>query len=82
MLTTLKECCAAGHLAELGFGPSAALWPAVLVAAYKATLKKLRLVDRVDPITQMVANKIVELGQCGLRNADQLSALAISEMGL
>jgi hypothetical protein len=61
------------------FGPDEI---AVLVAAYEVTLKKLGLVDRDDPITQMVARKIIELGQRGVRDPEQLSALAMSEMGL
>jgi hypothetical protein len=61
------------------FGPEEI---AVLVAAHEATLKKLRLVDRDDPITQIVAKKIIELGQRGVRDPEQLSALAVSELGL
>jgi hypothetical protein len=35
----------------------------MLVAAYEATLKKLGLVERDDPLTQLVAKKIIELCQ-------------------
>jgi hypothetical protein len=55
---------------------------AVLTDAYERTLKALSLVDRNDPITEMVARKIIELGQRGVREAKQLSALAIKELGL
>ena len=55
---------------------------AVLVAAYGAILKRLHLVERDDPITQMIAKKIIELGERGVSDPDQLVALAISEMGL
>jgi len=55
---------------------------AVLVAAYEASLKKLELVDRDDPITQMIAKKIIEFGQRGVRDPERLSDLAMSEMGL
>jgi hypothetical protein len=61
------------------FGPDEI---AVLVAAYGAILKRLHLVERDDPITQMIAKKIIELGERGVSDPDQLVALAISEMGL
>jgi hypothetical protein len=54
---------------------------AVLTEAYEATLKKLRLVDRSDPITQLIAKKIIEIGQRGFCDPEQLSALAIKELG-
>jgi hypothetical protein len=50
--------------------------------AYERTLKTLSLVDRNDPITEMVAKKIIELGQRGVREPKQLSALAIKELGV
>jgi hypothetical protein len=48
-----------------------------LVTAYEETLKALELSDRSDPITHMVARKIFELGQTGVRDPLQISALAI-----
>jgi hypothetical protein len=44
---------------------------ALLVAGYEATPKKLGLVDRDDPITKILAKKIIELGQRGVRNPKQ-----------
>ena len=55
---------------------------AVLVAAYEQTLLKLDLVDRDDPITQLVAKKIIEIGQTGLKDPAQISARAIEELGI
>ena len=55
---------------------------AVLTDAYERTLRALQLVDRNDPITEMIAKKIIELGQRGVREAKQLSALAIKELGI
>jgi len=52
-----------------------------LVAAYEETLKALELSDRSDPITHMVARKIIELGQTGVRDPLQIAALAIKELG-
>ncbi|HZR72632.1 hypothetical protein [Bradyrhizobium sp.] len=50
--------------------------------AYERTLRALGLVDRNDPITEMVAKKIIELGQRGVREAKELSALAVKELGV
>jgi hypothetical protein len=53
---------------------------AVLTQAYELTLKKLDLVDRSDPITQIVAKKIIEVGQRGVRDPEQLASLALKEL--
>jgi hypothetical protein len=50
--------------------------------AYGATLEKLRLVDHSDPITQLIAKKIIELGQRGVRDPEEISALATKELGV
>ena len=52
-----------------------------LVLAYEETLKALELSDRSDPITNIVARKILELGQTGVRDPLQISALAIKALG-
>jgi hypothetical protein len=52
-----------------------------LVAAYEATLKALGLIDRSDPITELVARKIIEIGQTGVRDPLQISTLAIKALG-
>jgi hypothetical protein len=49
---------------------------AVLTDAYERTLRELRLVDRSDPITQLIAKKIIEVGQRGVRDPEQISELA------
>lgn len=48
-----------------------------LVAAYETTLKALELKSRSDPITEIVAQKIIEIGQTGVRDPRQISNLAI-----
>jgi hypothetical protein len=55
---------------------------AILTDGYDRTLRALCLVDRNDPVTERVAKKIIELGQRGVRDAKQLSALAIKELGV
>jgi len=52
-----------------------------LVTAYEETLKTLGLKDRSDPITQLVARKIFEIGQTGVRDPMQLAQLAIRDLG-
>ncbi len=52
-----------------------------LVAAYERTLKALGLKVRSDPITELVARKIVEIGQTGVRDPRQISQLAIEALG-
>jgi len=61
------------------FGPEEI---STLTDAYERTLRALGLVDRNDPITEMVAKKIIELGQRGVREAKELSALAVKELGV
>jgi hypothetical protein len=51
-----------------------------LVAAYEATLKALDLIDRSDPITELVARKIIEIGQTGVRDPLQISKLAVTDL--
>lgn len=46
---------------------------AVLTNAYERTLRKLSLVDRGDPIAELIAKIVIELGQRGVRDAKQLS---------
>jgi hypothetical protein len=55
---------------------------AVLVAAYQITLKKLSLVERDDPMTQMIAKKIIEVGETGVHDPEDISQLAIKHLGL
>ena len=51
-----------------------------LVLAYEETPKALELSVRSDPITNMVARKIIELGQSGVRDPIQISAMAIKAL--
>ncbi len=52
-----------------------------LVAAYEATLLAFGLIDRTDPITELVALKIIEIGQTGIRDAGEISRLAVKALG-
>jgi hypothetical protein len=48
-----------------------------LVTAYEQALRALDLKERDDPLTQAVAKKIIEIGQGGIREPEQISQLAI-----
>jgi len=50
-----------------------------LVAAYERTLRALHLVDRNDPVTQIVAKKVIEIGERG-GDAVEISRLAVKEL--
>jgi hypothetical protein len=55
---------------------------APLVAAYEDCLRSLKLSDRSDPISEMVAKKIIEIAQTGIRDSGQLGRLALREIGV
>jgi hypothetical protein len=55
---------------------------APLVAAYEECLRTLKLSDRSDPVTGILAKKIIEMAQTGIRDSGQLSRLALEEIGL
>ena len=42
----------------------------LLATAYEDALRALKLNDRDDPITQLVAKRIIEAAQTGLRDPD------------
>jgi len=42
----------------------------------------LSLVDRNDPLTKMIADKIIEIGQGGVRDPAVISAQAIKALGV
>jgi len=53
-----------------------------LSAAYEQTLQVLSLKDRNDPLTEMIAKKIIEIGQTGVKDPAQISELAIKDLGI
>jgi len=50
-------------------------------AAYELTLRALAVKDRDDPITKLIAEKIIQIGQRGVQDPLQISKLAIKELG-
>ena len=49
----------------------------VLTTAFEDTLRALRLADRADPATEIIAKKIIELAQQGERDPVRLRERAI-----
>jgi hypothetical protein len=46
-------------------------------AAFEEALRKLELLDRTDPKAELLARKIIELGQQGERDPARLRELAV-----
>ncbi len=53
----------------------------VISAAYEGVCKTLGLVDRTDPLTQLVAKKILELAERGERDPGRLHGEILKEFG-
>jgi hypothetical protein len=53
-----------------------------LATAYEQALRSIGLVDRNDPLAEMVAKKIIEIGQTGVRDPADITSLAIKELGV
>lgn len=49
-------------------------------AAFSNTCDALGLIERADPITALVAEKIIELAERGLRNPTAIQFMAINEL--
>ncbi len=51
-----------------------------IAVAFDYTLRKLSLVDRNDPICEIVARKIIEIGTNGVTNAVAIAEIAYREL--
>jgi hypothetical protein len=54
----------------------------IIVQAFEHVLRMKRLVDRSDPVVQMVAELMVETARKGERNPARLSEMVLSRMSL
>jgi hypothetical protein len=50
--------------------------------AYTYALRKLHLVDRNDPVAEIVAKKIIEVGARGMSDPEEISKTAVKQLGL
>jgi hypothetical protein len=53
----------------------------VMTTAYEDALRVLQLTNRDDPITETVAQKIIEIAQTGERDPNVISRLARAHLG-
>jgi integrase len=51
-----------------------------LATAYEDALRALRVVNRADPITVVIAKRIIDAAQAGMRDPKELCALAINDL--
>jgi hypothetical protein len=66
-------------LREASFGPDET---ASMSEAYETALKRLGLIDRTDPVTELVAAKIIEIARGGERSAIRICDQALKELGV
>ena len=52
----------------------------IMSAAYEDALRVLKLADRADPITEIVARKIIEVARTGESNRTRLRDKALAEL--
>jgi hypothetical protein len=45
-------------------------------------LRALHLKDRNDPVTEIIAKKIIEIAQTGVKDPAQISQLAMKDLGV
>jgi hypothetical protein len=50
--------------------------------AFTFTLRSLSLVDRNDPICEIVARKVIEIDRAGTHDPDEISRLATKQLGI
>ncbi len=53
-----------------------------IAAAYDDALRKLGLVDRNDPITEIVAKKVVQIARAGTTDRAEICRRVVSELGV
>jgi hypothetical protein len=64
---------------EGAFGPDEI---AAITDAYEAALAVLRLTDRDDPITELIAKAILDIARTGVHDPVQLAERAILSLGI
>jgi hypothetical protein len=67
------------HFSEASFGAADIQRMGV---AYEYALASLRLSDRHDPITEIVAGKIIQIFKAGEHDPKQICARALQELGV
>jgi hypothetical protein len=52
----------------------------ILTQAFDRALRSLSLVDRDDPLTEMVARKIIEIGAATIRDPIEIAKMAVERL--
>jgi hypothetical protein len=63
---------------EASFGPEDT---ARMAEAYEAAFKRIGLVDRTDPLTELIASKIIEIARSGNAPAEMICDQVLKEFG-
>jgi hypothetical protein len=50
--------------------------------AYDLALREIGVKDRDDPLAEIVARKIIEIGQTGIKDPAEISRLAVERLGV
>jgi hypothetical protein len=50
--------------------------------AFSFTLRSLHLVDRNDPLCEIVARKVIEIGTQGIHDPEEISKIASKQLGI
>jgi hypothetical protein len=66
-------------LQHSAFGPEEI---SCMTAAYEECLRVLNLVDRADPITELLAKYVIEVAQTGERDASRICGLTLERLGV
>jgi hypothetical protein len=53
-----------------------------IIKAYKQALHTLCVKERDDPLTELIAKNVIKIAQTGVHDVAQLSALAITGIGI
>ena len=54
----------------------------ILELAFRRALRKLELVDRNDPICEIVARKVIEIDRGGTQDPREIARLAARQLGI
>jgi hypothetical protein len=53
-----------------------------ITTAYERACSELQLVDRTDPLTELVAKAIISVAEKGERDPDRLRQMAMEKLGM
>ena len=54
----------------------------ILTGAFDQALRLVSVVDRNDPLTEMIARKVIEIGATTIRDPAEIANLAVKKLGI